>query len=58
MTFPVAALSAKTAVGVSPYTTPLATATPSGPGPVFSGMFTGYSHSSFPVAREIAYTLA
>ena len=57
-TFPVAALSAKAAVDVSPYTTPSATATPSGPGPVFSGMFTGYSHFSFPVASEIAYTLA
>jgi hypothetical protein len=58
MTFPVAAFSAKAAVDVSPYTTPLATATPSGPGPDFSGMFTWYSHVSCPVASEIAYTLA
>ena len=51
-------MSANTAVDVSPYTRPSATATPLGPGPVFSGVFTWYSHFSLPVARDIAYTLA
>src|SRR5580704_303745 len=56
--FPVAALSANTEVDESPYTVPSATAPPSGPGPLFSGMFTWYSHFSLPVARASAYTLA
>ena len=55
---PVAAFSANTEVDVSPYTTPAATATPSGPGPLFSGTFTWYSHFSLPVASASAYTLA
>ncbi len=54
MTLPVRALSAKTVAEVSPYTTPPETATPSGPGPLFSGTPTWYSHSSFPVARRSA----
>ena len=57
-TFPVAAFSAKAVVEESPYTTPLATATPSGPGPLFSATLTEYSQSCLPVASEIAYTLA
>ena len=44
----------KTVVDVSPYTAPPATATPSGPGPLFSGTFTWYSHFSLPVASASA----
>ncbi len=54
MTAPVDPLSAKTELGVSPYTTPPATATPSGPGPVASGTLTWCSHRSLPVASAIA----
>src|ERR1039458_10113452 len=36
---------------------PSTTATPFGPGPLLSGLFTTYSHMSRPVARESAYTL-
>src|SRR5271165_3493913 len=46
---PVRAFSAKTVVGEIPYTTPPATATPSGPGPVFIGVLSSYSHFSLPV---------
>ena len=55
---PVAAFSANTEVDESPYTVPSATATPSGPGPLFSGRLTWYSHFSLPVASASAYTLA
>src|SRR3984957_15147285 len=55
---PVRALSAKTVVGEIPYTVPSATATPSGPGPVFIGVSSLYSHFSLPVASASAYTFA
>src|SRR5271169_5792599 len=41
---PVRAFSAKTDVGEIPYTVPSATETPSGPGPVFIGVLSWYSH--------------
>ena len=52
------AFRANTEVDVSPYTVPLATATPSGPGPLFSGTLARYSHISLPVASASVYTLA
>ncbi len=58
MVLPVAAFSAKTVSDDVPYTAPPPTATPSGPGPLFSAMPTRYSHFSLPVASASAYTLA
>src|ERR1022692_1291712 len=55
---PVRALSAKTVVGETPYTVRPTTATPSGPGPVFIGGLSSYSHFSLPVASASAYTFA
>ena len=52
------AFSANTEVDESPYTMPSATVTPSGPGPLFSGRLTWYSHFSLPVVSASAYTLA
>src|SRR5580658_4824290 len=56
--FPVAAFSANAVVGESPNTSPSVMATPSGPRLRLSGESTRYSHSSLPVARDRAYTLA
>jgi len=55
---PVRAFSAKTVVGEIPYTIPPTTATPSGPGPVFIGVLSSYSHFSLPVASASVYTFA
>jgi hypothetical protein len=55
---PVRACSAKAVAGEIPYTVPPATATPSGPGPLFIGVLSWYSHFSVPVASASAYTFA